>query len=292
MPRIGRGKYLFRGVRMDKEVDRILGLWRAWQETQGLSERSIVEREQCIRRLLRDSGEHLLHLTPPAVMLFINRPGLAPRSRWTYHQHVKAFCVWLQRAKLRADDPLLELPTPRRPPSLPRPIRDGQLTAILAATNRHRTRTMVLLAAFAGLRVHEIAKVHGRDIDLESRTLVVLGKGNKEAVVELHDLLVNEARQYPRDGYWFPAYIGEGPHIGRQAVTKAIGAAMARAGVNATPHALRHWYGTSLVEHGVDIRIVQELMRHSSIQSTQIYTKVSGTQRQIAIGKLELPGVA
>lgn len=151
---------------------------------------------------------------------------------------------------------------------------------------------MVLLAALAGLRVHEIAKVHGHDLDLEQGTLRVIGKGAKDALIPLHEVLIHEALMYPRDDWWFPAYSGPCPHVGRQAVSKTIAAAMHRAGVESTPHALRHWYGTSLLERGVDIRIVQELMRHSSLQSTQIYTKVSGTQRQIAIGKLELPGVA
>lgn len=292
MARIGRGKYLFGGVNMDADTQRILDLWRAWQETQGLSERSIVERANCVRRLLRDSGEHPLRLTAPAVMLFINRPGLAPRSRWTYHQHIKAFTAWCIRAHLRKDDPLVDLPTPRKPVGLPRPVNDRELAPILAAAGRHRTRTMILLAALAGLRVHEIAKVHGRDVDLDAATLTVLGKGAKTAVIPMHPLLVNEARHYPPDAFWFPAYSGPLPHVGRQAVSRAIGSAMTRAGVRGTAHQLRHWYATSLVEHGVDIRIVQELMRHSSLQSTQIYTQVSGTQRQIAIAKLELPGVA
>ncbi|MBW4032993.1 MAG: tyrosine-type recombinase/integrase, partial [Acidobacteria bacterium] len=221
-------------------------------------------------------------------MLFIGKPGLAPRSRWTYHQHLSAYCTWLIKAKLRKDNPLAEAPVPRRPAGVPRPVLNHQLERILTAAGRRRTKTMILLAALAGLRVHEIAKLHGRDVDLEARTLRVIGKGGKDALIPMHELLVAEAQVYPRDGFWFPSYLADGatPHISRQSVSATIGAALTRAGVDATAHQLRHWYGTSLLEHGVDIRIVQELMRHSSLQSTQIYTKVSGEQRQIAIAKL------
>lgn len=284
-------RLVFGGTRMT-DIEQVLALWRAWQETQGLSERSITERAQCIRRLLRQSGEKPLEITATAVMLFLNRPGLAPRTRWTYHQHVHAFCTWLVRAKLRGDDPLTDLPTPRKPASTPRPVHDAQLARMLAAAKRRRTRTMILLAAYAGLRVHEIAKLHGRDVDLEQETLRVIGKGGKDALVPMHPTLVEEARHYPADGYWFPTTGGDLPHVTRQSVSRTIAAAMARAGVVATPHALRHAYGTNLVSEGVDIRIVQELMRHSSIQSTQIYTKVSDAQRRAAIGRLRLPGVA
>ena len=67
---------------------------------------------------------------------------------------------------------------------------------------------------------------------------------------------------------------------------------MERAVVNATPHQLRHWYGTQLLEHGADLRTVQELMRHESISSTQIYTLVSPVRRRDAIMLLELPDAA
>lgn len=276
---------------MKPQVEDVLAQWRAWQEMQGLSERSIVERANCVRRFVAMSDEQPLRFSTGALMLFIGKPGLAPRSRWTYHQHLSSYSTWLVKAKLRKDNPLAEAPVPRKPAGIPRPVLNHQLESILAAATRRRTKTMVLLAALAGLRVHEIAKVHGRDVDLEARTLRVIGKGGKDALIPLHELLIAEAEQYPRDGYWFPSYRADSttPHITRQSVSATIGAALERAGVNATAHQLRHWYGTSLLEKGVDIRVVQELMRHSSLQSTQIYTKVSGTQRQIAISKLEFP---
>lgn len=273
------------------DLDQVLATWRAWQETQNLSERSITERANCVRRYARDSGEDPLQFTTGGLMLFIARPGLKPRTRWTYHQHLRSYGQWLIKAKLRSDDPLSNAPTPRKPSGVPRPVQNYQFERILAAALSPRTRTMILLAAFAGLRVHEIAKVRGEDVDLDAATLRVFGKGGKDATIPLHELLFEEALLYPSKGYWFPSTCADG-HMGRIAVSELIGEAMRRAGVQATAHQLRHWYGTSLLEKGVDIRVVQELMRHSSLQSTQIYTQVSGAQRQIAIATLGLPTAA
>jgi integrase/recombinase XerD len=115
---------------------------------------------------------------------------------------------------------------------------------------------MILLAALAGLRVHEIAKVRGQDVDLDSRTLYVVGKGGHGASIPLHPLLAKAAESMPRRGWWFPANSRRpGEHIRSRCVSDVIGTAMQRAGIHdGTAHRLRHWYGTTLVESGTDLR--------------------------------------
>jgi integrase/recombinase XerD len=71
-----------------------------------------------------------------------------------------------------------------------------------------------------------------------------------------------------------------------ESVSSGIGAAMTRAGVSGTPHALRHWYGSSLLANGADLRTVQECMRHASIVATQVYTRVPDDRRREAIATL------
>jgi integrase/recombinase XerD len=158
-----------------------------------------------------------------------------------------------------------------------------QLERILGAT-KGRHRMMVLLAAYAGLRVHEIAKVHGRDVDREAWTLEVAGKGGKRARLPLHRTIIAEGYFFPVDGWWFPGQ--DDGHISRQGAAKAIKDAMTRAGVKASPHQLRHYFGSTLLAKGADLREVQELMRHSSIASTQIYTEVPDARRAAAIARL------
>lgn len=271
----------------------LLTEWQAWQRAAGLSERTITERAGTLNNLATHTNTDLGALTAGGIIMFLGRKGLSASSRATYHASIRAFCAWAVEAGHYASNPADKTPAPKRPRNVPRPVAAAQLGAILKAAHRNKTRMMVLLAALAGLRVHEIAKVQGQDIDMDAGTLTVTGKGGTTQVMPLHPLLIDMARGFPREGYWFPTYKGNstgasGPIL-PAAVGVSISRAMERAGVNGTPHQLRHWYGTALLEQGVDLRTVQELMRHQSIASTQIYTKVSDKRRRHAINLLELP---
>jgi site-specific recombinase XerD len=268
-------------------MDMTLGRWTLWMHAQGLSERTIGERIGTIRGLLEYAHAGPLELAPEDIQTFLARK-LSPATRATYHASIRAFCAWMQRTRERDDNPADQTPRPRRPKSRPRPIASTQLDALLEAANRRRTRTYILLAAFAGLRVHEIAKIHGRDIDPYTGVLTVTGKGGKTAQVPLHDELLAEATHYPSDAYWFPAYSQntKTPHVTSTAVSQAISGAMTRAGFQGKPHQLRHYYGTELVRAGVNLRIVQTLMRHESPATTAIYTEVDIDQLRDGIAAL------
>lgn len=272
--------------------DKTLAAWRLWQESQGLSQRTITERAAVIRHLLEYSGADPLTLTPDHIVAYTARPELSPASKGTYHASIRAFCRWLVQTERRADDPSSRTPRPKRPKGRPRPVHDNQLEALLAQVNRRRTRLMILLAALAGLRVHEIAKVRGEDFDLANDVLTVVGKGGKLALLPLHERIASEVSTFPRHGWLFPAY-GDNRtaagHIEPQSVSLSIMRTMRRAGVDGKAHQLRHWYATSLLAAGADLRIVQELMRHESPATTAIYTKVDMTQQMAALTRLRLP---
>jgi len=240
--------------------------------------------------MLRQAGADLLTFTPEHIQEFL-AAEMTPATRATYHASIRAVCLWMQRTGQRADNPADRTPRPKRPKSRPRPINNAQLVAVLDAANRQRTRTYILFAALAGLRVHEIAKLRGEDIDPYTGVLTVIGKGGKVARIPLHESLMTEARRYPTQGYWFPAYSTQTrrPHVGSHAVSAAIGGAMARAGIVGQAHQLRHFYGTELVRAGVNLRIVQELMRHESPGTTAIYTRVDDDQMRAGIAQLRMP---
>lgn len=93
----------------------------------------------------------------------------------------------------------------------------------------------------------------------------------------------------PVDSWWFPARAGRAGHVSGASVTNLITLAKKRAGIldpHLTPHSLRHAFGTDLVEHGVDIRVIQELMMHASLATTQIYTGVSSRLKREGIDRL------
>ncbi|MDD7812647.1 tyrosine-type recombinase/integrase [Mycobacterium sp. CSUR Q5927] len=207
------------------------------------------------------------------------------RTRWTYYGALAAWFLWLQKQGHRVDNPMVMVRRPKRPKSVPRPISNEGVGRLLRIRAHLRTRAMILLAAFQGFRVHEIAKVRGEDLDLVARTITVTGKGNVTATLPLHHRVVEIAYRMPREGYWFP-----GPdhgHQRRESVGQTIKSAMVRAGVVGTAHQLRHWFGTALLEAGVDLRTVQELMRHQSLNSTEIYTRVNAERRAAGIDRLD-----
>lgn len=147
---------------------------------------------------------------------------------------------------------------------------------------------MVLLASYAGLRVHEIAKFHGSGYDYIGERLIVRGKGSKIREVPVHHLIAEFAVQFPKNDYWFPAYSAQtdAQHIRSEAVSQALSKLMSKAGFKATAHQLRHWFATELLHQGVDIRIVQELLGHEQLSTTQIYTQVSHAQLVAAVKTL------
>lgn len=208
-----------------------------------------------------------------------------PRTRWTYHSALNAWFLWLQQQRYRDDNPMVLIGKPKRPPGEPRPISDRDLIRLLAVRMHRRTRAMILLGAFEGLRVHEIAKVRAEHLDIVSRRITVVGKGGVTDVLPVHHRVIEHAYQMPRQGWWFPG--SDHGHQRRESVGGTIKEAMIRAGVTGSAHQLRHWFGSALLERGVDLRTVQELMRHRQLNSTQIYTHVSDHRRAQGIERLD-----
>lgn len=221
--------------------------------------------------------------TPENIVAYVGRPHLSRTTAHTYHTHLHAYFKWLVLVGLREDDPTVRVPAPKRVRGMPRPITATEAKRLLETVNRRKTRMMILLAMFAGLRAHEIAKVRGEEIDRDERTIIVTGKGGTTQMIPLHEKIAEAAVSFPAAGYWFPSTSGAGP-IRRHAVGTTVANVMRRAGITeGGVHRLRHWYGSELSRAGVDLRVVQELMRHASIQSTQIYTHVDDSRRRAGI---------
>lgn len=207
------------------------------------------------------------------------------RTRWTYHTSLCAWFLWLQKQGLRVDNPMVMIGKPKRPRSVPHPVSNQDMQRLLAVNSRRRTKAMILLAAFQGLRAHEIAKVKGEHFDLIERKMSVNGKGNVDAVLPLHHRVIEIAYQMPRRGFWFPG--ADHGHQRRESICGTVKEAMVRAGVVGSGHWLRHWFGTALLESGVDVRVVQTLMRHQDLSSTAIYTLVNARQQADGIERLD-----
>jgi site-specific recombinase XerD len=260
--------------------------WAMYQRGVGFSERTISERVQGVRRVARVSG-----VSDPTVLQHddLVRYLASVRSRSskaTYFAQLQAWFRWLVRMDYRVDDPCAKIVAPRAPRRGPRPITDEHFHALLASRMHRRTRMMILLAAYQGLRVHEIAKIRGEDVDLVSLQLRVIGKGDVDATLPLHEKVALFAVSFPRRGWWFPSYDDPARPLLANSVSGVVSRAMTRAGIDGGAHRLRHWYGTTLSQRGVNLRVVQQLMRHASLQTTQIYTLVDDAQMRSAIDDL------
>lgn len=272
----------------------LLDEWSDWQYAQGMSDNTVAARTRRLRMFAQMIGDPLQATADDVVAYMASLPrDLKKSSRSTYYSHIRAFYSWLVVTGRRDDDPTMRVPSPRAPRREPRPVTEGQLDLILRVRMHKRTRMMVLLAAFQGLRAHEIAKVRGEDFDLTAMQLQVLGKGQVDRTLPLHPIVAEYSRGFPARGYWFPAPKsrdeGSG-HLLPRSVSDIVGDVLRRAGVaSGGAHRLRHTYATRLVRDGVNLRVVQELLRHASLQTTQIYTGVTFEQQQEAIRRLRLP---
>lgn len=252
--------------------------------------RTMDNRRLLIARLARETGTASpCEITAEQLLRFIGR-GIAPSSMQRERSDFQSFFGWLAREEYRTDDPSRRLPAVRVPRGRPRPFTVDQIERMLAAGAYRRTRVMILLGFLHGLRAHEIAKVHSRDLDTDTGMLRVLGKGGKTRYVPVHPLLELELRHLPVDGYWFPARgTNPNPHIHWRSVSDQLRRARERAGIRGerlTGHSLRHSFATQLLRNGANIRAVQELLGHASLSSTQIYTAVDDEQLHAASSAL------
>lgn len=271
----------------------IVERWATWMRGESYADTTIKDRTDLVIRVARRQECTPEHLAVDDVLQYLAGSQMARASRYTYHGSLRAWFRWLVAVGVRDDDPMDGLKRPKRGRRTAKFITTAHVIHLLNSGIRSRTRTMCLLMGYQGLRVSEVAKFRGSDIDHVSKQLRVIGKGDAEWVLPLHPLIEEVSALYGR-GWWFPQYVenrldANGGHILPGSVTTVVGRAMRRAGIPGTAHSLRHWHATEMLREGVDIRVIQQLMRHESIATTQLYTHVDDTQRRE--GLLLLPDV-
>ncbi|MFT4188749.1 MAG: tyrosine-type recombinase/integrase [Aeromicrobium sp.] len=254
------------------------------------SEDTIRERTRYIDYVQRTVDVDAVSLDEHHIRAML-RHDLAPTSRAKYFSHFHSWFGWLEDNGLRPDNPIRHIARPRaNRQELQIPTAE-HVRALFASGLYRRTRWMVTLAAYQGLRVSEIARVHDRDIDIIGNAMTVLGKGQVKAVLPLHPmiaLIVDERIELGLDGWWFPQYVpnrlhAEGGPILGNSVSGTLSAAMRRARCPGSGHSLRHWFATEMLRRGVDVAVIQKLMRHQSLGTTEQYLHVDHRLRRDAI---------
>ena len=259
---------------LPEDLDDVLAVWRVREVASAHSPRTIDSRLSMMRRLARTVDP--LTATTDDLLEWLAGLAAARSSMATYRSTLRAFYKFLVVTGRREDDPAADLPPVKAPRGLPHPVTPAEVKRILLACGdgrARRTRAYVILAAYAGLRVHEIAKVRGEDF--AGAEIAVTGKGGVVSTVPMHPRVAELVEQMPTSGYWFPSDAPSG-HVHRCSVSSAIARAMARAGVAGVPHALRHHFCTQVLRSsGGDLRTTQRAARHASPATTAIYTQIA-----------------
>jgi len=206
---------------------------------------------------------------------------------------LRCYFSWQVRQGHLDADPARSLRAPSGGGRLPRVLSSGEVTSLLDvptvdAADRRDLAVLELLYA-AGLRVSELCGLDRADIDLRGRTVTVLGKGNKQRRVPMHDAAVAALRAWfeeGRDAMEGPpeaAFVNRrGARLGPRDVRRILDR---RSASPTHPHALRHTYATHLLDGGADLRVVQELLGHASLATTQVYTHVSKERLRAVYGE-------
>jgi integrase/recombinase XerD len=210
----------------------------------------------------------------------------------TFNQTVCAL-RFLYRTTLGRSWGVKHLPFAKKPRRLPCVLSREEVEALLGAAHNAKHRAVLMTLYSTGLRVSEVAQLRLEDIDSQRMLIRVRqGKGRKDRVVMLSPVLLDHLRAYrraqPRSPWLFPGGEPDQP-LSVSAVQKVCGQAGRKAGIGkrVTPHLLRHSFATHLLESGADLRLIQTLLGHQSVRTTQLYTQVTADRIRATANPLD-----
>jgi integrase/recombinase XerD len=224
-------------------------------------------------------------------LALLSRAGRKPRSSARLVSCLRQFYQHLLRQGTIRDDPSARIEAPKWGRPLPKTLTEAEVEALLAAPDTaeprgHRDRTMLEVLYATGLRVSELVGLAPQQVSLTQGVVRVIGKGGKERLVPLGEEAASWLRDFVRgprqdllggrlSDYLFPT--ARSDRMTRQAFWLLIKRYALEGGITKTlsPHTLRHAFATHLLNHGADLRVVQMLLGHSDLSTTQIYTHVA-----------------
>jgi integrase/recombinase XerD len=237
-------------------------------------------------------GKNLLQTSPSNIHSYLAlQASRSARSTARRLSSLRRLFQYLAREGRIKTDPTVNVESPRLGRQLPKSLTEAEVEALLEAPDTKtdmgmRDRVMLEVLYATGLRVSELVNMRIDQLNLRQGVIRIIGKGNKERLVPLGELAVEWLTRYisdvrpglfkaSPDATLFPS--NRGTAMTRQTFWHAIKRYAIIAGVNKalSPHTLRHAFATHLLNHGADLRVVQMLLGHSDISTTQIYTHVA-----------------
>jgi site-specific recombinase XerD len=234
---------------------------------------------QILRKFVKFIGaESVLHVELVTVRRFLVRHYADGGSADSLHRCrgvLRAFYRFLSVAGVIHSSPAQFVEVPKPFHKLPRCLSESEVGRLLAAGIGLRDRAILELLYASGLRLSEIADLQLEEINLDAGTLMVrAGKGNKDGLAFFGMPATEALRAYICDRTRGPVFLNSsGGPLRKRSIRLIVGASARRAGLaDVHPHTLRHSFATHLLNHGADIRYVQQLLRHARLSTTQIYT--------------------
>ncbi len=222
---------------------------------------------------------------------FLREAGLSNTSASRYHSSLKGFFLYLFQSGYITQNPVEKIPAPKLSHKLPSVLTINEIDAILSQpdiSNKFGLRDKALLELFyaCGLRVSELINIKISNLYFREEVIRVFGKGSKERLVPIGSSAVNWITEYLKtsrpllekkgksENYLF--LNSRGTKLSRMGVWKIVDRYVKEAGIDKEvhPHTFRHSFATHLLEGGADLRAVQEMLGHSDISTTQIYTHI------------------
>ena len=260
----------------------------------GLLSQTIISYREDLNlfQLLLDDNFDVRNLTKEHLNNFLIKLSNEGKSISTVLRRVSTirnFYIYLQKMNMISSSELL-IDLPKQNRHLPSVLSLEEIDELFMQPDTTkpsgiRDRAMLEIMYACGLRVSELLTIEKKNVSLETSTIRIFGKGAKERVVPVSDFAldylikyINEVRNYSKNRQSKYIFLNEdGKPISRQYFWQIIKKYSEKAGiiVNVTPHTLRHCFATHLLENGADLRAVQEMLGHSKINTTQIYTHVS-----------------
>lgn len=247
----------------------------AWMRLRGLRSATITQRRRALARLEYALGKGLLAAT--AADLYTWALSLTGSDPYIANRIANASCFyrWAADEHLISENPAANLPRPRVHRGLPRPISEDRLE-IAIATAAPDVRCWLVLGAYAGLRAGEMARLQRKDIldTAETPVLLLDGKGGKQRVVPASPRVLFELRAYglPSRGLVFRRRDGQPGAPTPARVSQLVNGHLHNLGIADTGHAARHRFATRAYQQGHDLRMVQDLLGHSDVGTTAVYT--------------------
>ncbi len=279
---------------VDPAISRFLDA--IWVE-EGLSSNTLAAYKAdlvALERWLIPRGNTLINTTRRDMLAFISvrmSGGAQPRSTARQLSTFRRFFRFLIREGVLKEDPTTQIAMPKVGRSLPKSLTEDEVNALLLAPDvatalGYRDRSMLEVLYATGLRVSELVSLKHSEVNVNQGVIRVVGKGDRERLIPLGQEAVRWLAHFaegPRSEillerqtpYLFPTRRGD--RMTRQAFWHAIKRHALKAGIEKalSPHSLRHSFATHLLNHGADLRVVQMLLGHSDMSTTQIYTHVA-----------------